>query len=150
MEVNPRMDALKLPKPVPGEHRKKRRMRSDARMKVFSKEVKRLDLMEGYMICCNPDCRCKTERLPYRPANRSRSEATHLLGRGRSPATKYDTRYGMTLCWWSHDLTEKNDKETIKILLWHKENNRPHFEKRGWALPLAALENSVALKKVGT
>ncbi len=31
-----------------------------------------------------------------------------------------------------------------------KDHNPEHFISRGWALPLEALENSVAMKKVGT
>ena len=150
------MSDLKFPKPVKGEHRKKRKAEHDSKMETFRIDVMALDLEYG---CCN-------HSVPFRVhppvqtfgMSRSHFEAAHLSGRGRSPETKYDAKYGIRLCWWCHDALDGRhnflwpeltpDERKILVLQWWRKYKPEHFDSRGWALPLEALENSVARRKV--
>lgn len=131
-------------------------MEHDSKMETF-----RIDVMarDREFECCNVIVPIRVHPpIQTLGGDRSDFEAAHLVGKGRSPVTKYDPQYGMRLCWWCHDALDGRhndlwpeltpDERKIKVLLWWKKNGRDHFDSRGWALPLEALEASVARRKV--
>ena len=138
-----------LPKPKKGEHRRKKKRERDAKMDAFRAEVMALDRMYE---CCNKLRQRWKSAVP--PSNRSYWEVAHLLGKGRSPKTKYDTGYAMRLCWWCHDAVDGRhnelwpeltpDQRKVKILDWWETNRPEHYKMRGWKKAHDKLRASVA------